>query len=257
MRKSKKRGKFKVDPDAKYRSRVSKAEKAHDHRNAQARYYARNAHTIRDKRRRQAAEKKEKKRAAKQQRRTTQRSSPPPALAASESSLDQHARSSGAIPQDDSDTRLSFSMIPKYVGVDCGSSDSQPSFEASFWDPRAFSVVNRFNFSSVKPSEESIFAGKSLNSDELLATRALAELGRGGQIDSQSKVSHCSSTTAIQAARAHVAELNSSPLTPPTKTQVAKWRQSVVVGGRDNDRLPYLLRWRDAVAAADSGSHAG
>ncbi|KAJ7616545.1 hypothetical protein FB45DRAFT_873005 [Roridomyces roridus] len=96
-------------------------------------------------------------------------------------------RLKGAVPQDDSG--LGFDTIPEYVGVDCGSSNSQLSFEASFWDPRALSVVNRFQFSSVKPSEESIFAGKSLNSDEMLATRALAELGRGGQMDSQSKVS--------------------------------------------------------------------
>ncbi|KAJ7622444.1 hypothetical protein FB45DRAFT_1032108 [Roridomyces roridus] len=256
MRKSKKRGKFKVDPDAKYRSRVSKAEKAHNHRNAQARYYARNAHNIREHRRRQAAEKKEEKRAAKQRRRTTEHSPPPPALETSESSYDQHARSSGAVPQDDSG--FGFGTIPTYVGVDCGSSDSQLSFEASFWDPRALSVVNRFHFPSFKPSEESLCAGKSLNSDEILATRALAELGRGGQMDSQSKVSRCSSTTAIHEATAQVAEINSSPLTPPTQKQAAKWRQSVVVGGGDDGRRQYLLRWRNAVAtaSADSGSEA-
>ncbi|KAJ7467364.1 hypothetical protein B0H11DRAFT_1921401 [Mycena galericulata] len=285
MTKRKSRRKITPDPNGTYSPRCSAEEKAASHRKASAKYYARHPH-IRERRRIQVAEKSAEKKAKKRRWDPPKRPKAVSTLVGSSSNASgiERAAEVGARNDQPLDSQIHDepqASVTQGAAAPEGASHTgtTPSHEPSFWDPRSRSFLN-IQFSPREVSEKGdAGTAASPNSDERIASQALAalatgvpqahlsesslELGvqltpaRSSPAASPSRAVRNFSTgidclSAAQMALMHVAHRNSGPLTPPTEEDAARWRLHPYLGGGgvDRDRHSLINAWRLIVCKA-------
>ncbi|KAJ7439021.1 hypothetical protein B0H11DRAFT_1934798 [Mycena galericulata] len=268
MAKRKSQRKIIPDPNATYSPKLSAEERAASHRKASAKYYSSARKRI-------------------NKRRWDPPTQPVECYSASASIFEEGGNSEAWKPHPGSAQRDSSQLEdgPQEIGINnAGISKSTlgsaivpsyepslslvPSHEPSFWDYRARSNVNLW-FPTMGASERgALGTAASPNSDERIASQALAALATDSVLERTNKLTSLGSSVAVpsapprprdtndlspaQATLMQIVRRNATPLTPPTEEEAAAWRLRPYVGGGgvDADRHWVIVSWRAAIIKA-------